>query len=204
MGKGPTYTRYTGMGDIAHRIATTGQQALAWFKSMIQKMTGTKLLQELKEDDFKSQEQAIEHAIEQKLLKPMEHMNIGQLFLFKYDPKWKNRLQYWDVFPLCIPIGTFSGGFIGINLHYLPSGFRAPILFQLGTMLNDNNKYDDEGRLDISYDILKNNTLMFQRFYKDCVRKYLYAQVRSQFQYVSQKDWSYVAVLPFERWEYKK
>lgn len=209
MTKGPafsrqTYQEYTRLGRIAHGIASTAQHALMWFKGMIQRLSGISLPQEIHEDEEKSQEQEIDKAIKAGLFKPMEHTNIGQMFLFKYDPKWKNRLDYWDVYPLIFPIGTFSGGFIGINLHYLPGGFRVPVLDHLLGFSHDSDKYDDEGRLDITYDILKSYAIMFDRYYKGCVRKYLYTQVRSQFQYVSPKDWDKVALLPFERWEYRK
>jgi hypothetical protein len=204
MAKGPPYIHYTRMGDASHRLATTSQQALAWFKNAVQKLAGVTLNQEIEEEENKTQEQGIDDAIKKNLLKPVDHTNIGQMFLFKYDPKWKNRLDYWDVYPLVFPIGVFKGGFIGINLHYLPWGFRTGVIRHLSSFLNDSDKYDDEGRLEISYEILKSYNLMFTRFYKDCVRKYLYTQVRSQFQYVSPSDWDNVAVLPFERWEYKK
>jgi hypothetical protein len=204
MAKGPTFTRYTRAGDIAHGIATSTQAAWQWFRSAVQRLSGVNIMAEIEEGQVVTQEEAVQKAIKTKLLKPVDHTNIGQMFLFKYDPKWKQRLPYWDVYPLVFPIDVFTNGFVGINLHYLPFGFRDPILNHLSALSNDSDKYDDEGRLQISYDILKSYSLMFNRFYKDCVRKYLYDHVRSQFQYVNPKDWHNVAAMPFERWEYRK
>jgi len=197
MGTGPYFTRI-------RNVAAATQAALAWFKAAVQKLSGYEVPVVISQESVVTQEEQMQAAIKAGLFKPMEYTNIGQMFLFKYDPKWKKRLPYWDEFPLVFPIGTFPGGFMAINLHYLPMGFRMPILNHLATMSNDSDKYDDEGRLDITYGILKNYSIMFDRFYKGCVKKYLYSHVRSDFQYVNPKNWNHVAMLPFERWGYNK
>ena len=53
--------------------------------------------------------------------------SIGQMYMFQYDPKYKDVLPYYDRFPLVIPfeqtrrVGIAQGdGFYGLNLHYLP------------------------------------------------------------------------------------
>lgn len=195
MAKGPIFSRIN--------ISKTTQQALAWFKQAIQKLSGTTITKEIGDEQEIDQQRRVEMLINAGMFKPVEHTDIGKMFLFRYDPKWKDRLPYWDEYPLVFPIGQRKGGFLGINLHYLPTGFRDPVLASLATLAGD-DKYDDETKLDISYDILKNQAIFFSRFYKDCVRSYLYTQVRSEFQYVSPKDWSNVAAMPFERWTYKK
>ena len=43
----------------------------------------------------------------------------GRMSMFIYDPKLKDKLPYYDTFPLVLPIETYSNGFLGINLHYL-------------------------------------------------------------------------------------
>jgi len=44
----------------------------------------------------------------------------GNMYMYVYDPKYKDTMPYWDQFPLCLPFDEISGGFVGINLHYLP------------------------------------------------------------------------------------
>ena len=44
----------------------------------------------------------------------------GGMFLFFYNPKLKDKLPYYDRFPLVIPLERYADGFLGINLHYLP------------------------------------------------------------------------------------
>jgi hypothetical protein len=49
----------------------------------------------------------------------------GIMNLFGYDPKHKDRLPYYDVFPLIFPLEPAKGGFIGLNFHYLQPGARV-------------------------------------------------------------------------------
>ena len=43
----------------------------------------------------------------------------GRLYQFVYDPKTKDKLLYYDKFPLSIMLEKAEGGFYGLNLHYL-------------------------------------------------------------------------------------
>ena len=49
---------------------------------------------------------------------------IGKMYHFFYDPKHKKTLPYYDRFPLIFPFKSVRGGFLGINLHYLPLRLR--------------------------------------------------------------------------------
>lgn len=99
----------------------------------------------------------------------------GRLNMFLYDPKTKNRLPYYDVFPLVLPIDTIKGGFLGVNFHYLPPALRLRFLETLQEFAN-NTKFDRTTRLDASYDDLKKN-----KFVRPTIKKYLYKQTRSNF-----------------------
>ena len=41
----------------------------------------------------------------------------GIINLYAYDPKLKESLRYYDVFPLVIPLQRLPGGFLGLNFH---------------------------------------------------------------------------------------
>ena len=45
--------------------------------------------------------------------------SVGRLNLFGYNPKYRKTLPYYDVFPLVLPLEPISGGFMGMNFHYL-------------------------------------------------------------------------------------
>lgn len=124
--------------------------------------------------------------------------DIGKMFMFFYDPKYKDTLPYYDIFPLIFPIGFQEGGFLGINLHYLPINLRAKLMDALYTTAN-NNKYDDTTKLKISYDLL-NSAAKFGPF-SACLKKYLWDHVQGQFLYVEPSNWDTALMLPTERFQ---
>jgi hypothetical protein len=124
---------------------------------------------------------------------------IGEMYMFVYDPKYKAVLPYYDMFPLVFPIEFYGNGFLGINLHYLPPAARISLMAQLKSLAN-NNKYDDSTRLTISYQILRAYSHKFSGF-ENCIKRYLFAHVRSTFHQVSAADWDKAASLPLQRWK---
>ena len=54
-----------------------------------------------------------------------DNIAVGDVILFNYNLKYPERMKYFDVFPLIMVIGFFSGGFYGINVHYLRKRFRT-------------------------------------------------------------------------------
>ena len=87
----------------------------------------------------------------------------NRLHFFRYDPKTKAKLPYYDLFPLVMPIDTAKGGFLGINFHYLPVPARMKLLEAL-----DKKKFRGD------YSSLKN-----LKYIKPTIKHYL----RSQFVY---------------------
>jgi len=123
---------------------------------------------------------------------------IGQMYLFNYDAKHKAKLPYFDRFPLVFPFKKVKGGFLGINLHYLPLQLRAQLMDALYDTAT-NSRYDESTRLRISYDIL-NQASRF-RYFKPCIKHYLTPQLRSRFLYIYPSEWDIALFLPLERFQ---
>lgn len=124
----------------------------------------------------------------------------GHMYLYFYDPKHKDTLPYYDIFPLIFPIEMYSDGFLGINLHYLPHGLRARLMDALYDLMN-NDKKDQTTKLKISYNILKNAAKY--KYFKPCVKRYLYSHLRSNFIRVNADEWEQVLLLPLEQFKKK-
>ena len=122
-------------------------------------------------------------------------MEFGYMYAFKYDPKTKNDLPYYDTFPLIFPVRMDSDGFLGINLHYLPPVLRAKLMNALYSTLT-NKKYDDTTKVKISYSILQSASKY--RYFKPMLKKYLRSHVRSQFLEVQVNEWDIAIFLPTE------
>lgn len=123
---------------------------------------------------------------------------VGSMYLFQYDPKHKATLPYYDVFPLVFPIEPYQDGFLGINMHYLPPILRARLMNALYSLLN-NKKFSPQTRLKISYQILKGASKY--RYFKPCLKRYLYAHVQSRYMSIRPIEWDFVLFTPLAQFK---
>jgi len=144
----------------------------------------------------------------QKLKNPVRFFDktglptIGEMYMFTYDPKHKETLPFYDVFPLVIPIEMYGDGFLGLNLHYLPPIARARLMDSLRKISN-NDKYDDTTKLMVSYKVLKSYSTQLSGF-ENCIKRYLYSHVRSKFHQVAASEWDKAVMLPLQKWVVNK
>tara|TARA_R100000278_G_scaffold79803_1_gene61738 strand:+ start:35 stop:622 length:588 start_codon:yes stop_codon:yes gene_type:complete len=127
---------------------------------------------------------------------PLEFRNrpaVGRMYMYFYDPKHKEKLPYYDRFPLIVMVGPARGGFMGLNLHYLPLATRAKFLDALLGTIN-NERYDESTRFRLSYDMLKRASRL--RAFRPCLKHYLNAHVRSRLALVPAPEWEIATFLP--------
>jgi hypothetical protein len=122
-------------------------------------------------------------------------MEYGLMYAFRYDPKMKKELPYYDTFPLIFPIAFEADGFLGINFHYLPPILRAKLMDALYPNVT-NKKYDATTRMKVSYSILQSASKY--KFFKPTIKKYLRNHVRSQFLEIPATEWDIALFLPTE------
>ena len=129
---------------------------------------------------------------------------VGSMYLFRYDPKGKKTLPYYDRYPLVIPIGSSKvsglaaqgGSFLGLNLHYLPLPLRARLMDALYKTA-ESKTLDENTKLNISYEILSRASRF--RFFQPCIKRYLMSHVQSRFFYIEPTEWDMALFLPFDR-----
>lgn len=124
---------------------------------------------------------------------------IGKMYFFSYDPKTKDKLPYYDAFPLVFPIEMYGDGFLGLNLHYLDTGLRLLLLDKLAT--NRTTKtINDRTRLVISYKMLNETARLTMA--QPCIKRYLYSHVQSKFIEVYPEEWDQAVLLPLARFKH--
>ena len=121
---------------------------------------------------------------------------LGSMYMFYYDPKHKEELPYYDRFPLVFPYKKVKGGFMGLNLHYLPLQLRARLMDGLYDYAN-NTRYDESTRLKLNYELLTQASKL--KFFKPCIKHYLNTHVQTKFMYVYPSEWDIALFLPTER-----
>jgi hypothetical protein len=115
------------------------------------------------------------------------------MYFFYYDPKHKDKLPYYDRFPLVIPIERYPDGFLGLNLHYIHPKQRIILLDKLSEFAN-NDKYNETTKLRLSYDLLSSASKVYEL--QACVKRYLYSHVESRFLEITADEWDIAALLP--------
>jgi|TARA_R110001606_G_scaffold213624_1_gene361478 hypothetical protein len=136
-----------------------------------------------------------------KKRKPTKPGGIGDMFIFQYDPKYKDQpkiLPYYDRFPVIIMFDTGLSGFMGLNFHYLPYADRALFLERL-RIFSDGTDYDDEYQLtDIDWSNIKHATGNV-KYWRPCIKRYLNNNVKGRLIKVHPAEWDLVLLLPIER-----
>lgn len=127
-----------------------------------------------------------------------QQFKIGRMYFFRYDPKTKEQLPYYDTFPLIFLVGPAEGGFYGINLHYLPPLLRAKLMDQLlGIQIESKNS--ENTRLLLSYNIL--NSASRYHLFKPTLKRYLTSHMKSKFIWVPPEEWLVASMLPAQRFK---
>jgi len=114
-----------------------------------------------------------------------QKLEIGQMYAFRYNPKHKQTLPYYDTFPLVIISEPLPTGFSGINLHYIPPLVRARLLGKL--MEASDLDIDIKSKLRSQWGFIRN----FSRYpeIRGAVKKYLTSQVSGRIYKVNPLHW---------------
>ena len=119
----------------------------------------------------------------------------GKLNMFFYSPKHKDKLPYYDRFPLVLPLERYGDGFMGINMHYLPIPLRIKLLDKLYEF-SSNDKFDETTRLTATYNRVRNIPLV-----RPTLHRYLYNFVESPFRRIDADEFIVAALLPVQRFK---
>ena len=119
----------------------------------------------------------------------------GHMYQFVYDAKTKSKLKYYDYFPLSIVLERYSNVFLGLNLHYLPTTLRFVLMDQLWNFVSSpTGKLDEDTRIIIRYNML--NSLSGKKYYKPCIKRYLYSQLKTPMYHIPSDKWTLAMILP--------
>lgn len=111
----------------------------------------------------------------------------GKLMTYSYNPKFRDKLKYYDTHPLIICLETTSGGWYGANIHYLPPSLRVKLFEELEYNNNTLNRIAT---------MLSNNP-----YTAPCLKRYLARQVMSQPVVIPKEEWEIAIQLPFENFQ---
>lgn len=180
-----TATLFTDMiaqGIKAGKLPARTEQAREWYRNTASKIASINERSFLKGDPTRLVSNPI----------------LGSMYMFFYYPKTANDLPYYDKFPLVFPFEKAEGGFMGLNMHYLPPQLRANLMDGLYEYAN-NSKYNESTKLAINYQLMKKVSKL--HLFQPCVKRYLKFQMRSKFMYIAPNEWDIALFLPTERFQ---
>ena len=158
-------------------ITPRSRESMDWFRRKAQSMGRVNRRQLMNQDPVELRNRGV----------------LGNMYMYFYDPKTKDTLPYYDSFPLTIVVGPATGGFYGLNLHYLPPVLRARMLDGLMDITN-NKSYDETTKFQIRYNMLQRTSKL--KYFKPCFKHYLNEHVRSRFALVPAPEWEIATFLP--------
>ena len=107
----------------------------------------------------------------------------GFLNMYIYAPKLKDKLPYYDTFPLIMYLKPAEKGFYGLNFHYLPYALRARLL-------------DAAGQNELNV-----NEVIKSRLTKPTIKRYLVGYLRSMCLRIEPEDNLTAIMLPVQRFK---
>lgn len=120
---------------------------------------------------------------------------VGNMYMFFYDPKTKDKLPYYDTFPLVFPFAKTENGFMGLNLHYLSYRLRIVLLDNLLKFKNSRG-IDEMTRLKLSWNLISG--MSKHRLAEHCVKSYLTSHLVTPMKIITPTDWTTALMMPVE------
>lgn len=173
------------MSTYASALRNLKQSATDWFHGKVKEFSDASFE---KNPSFKKLEKRSEYVAQ---------LQIGKMYMYHYDPKYKDTLPVYDKFPMVFPFGLTPTGFIGLNVHYLSGGARVALMNGLIIIYTLYPRRADR----LSWQFLQNASVFPQS--KECVHQYRWDHVRSPFLEIKHDDWLIASQLPVEQFVYK-
>ena len=127
----------------------------------------------------------------------------GRMYTFFYDAKTKEKLPYWDRFPLVLILELRQDGFTGLNLHYLPPRYRVRLLYELYkyVILDDDEEADEGMRMKIkmTYQLLTGISKL--KMFRPCFKRYLTHRIDGRALEITPEYWDVMSMLPTAQWQ---
>ena len=117
----------------------------------------------------------------------------GRMYMFYYNPENKDKLPYYDRFPLLILVDKNQNGFEGLNLHYLPVDLRQKLFYGLLSKTN-NQSFNRNTYMKVTYQYLKSTRKV--KAYRPCYKRYLTNNVKGLIANVPANEWENAVHLP--------
>jgi hypothetical protein len=165
----------------------TTRRSVEWYKTKIALLGGN--IPDARSDLLKTTKE-----------KQFNYVFPGTMYMFKYDAKYGDELEYWDMFPCSLIFGMTETGFHGINFHYLPYAIRGKLYDKLYLIAAKYHTNQQQVRR-LNWKLLSSVSKFPE--VRPAVKQYLYSNVRSRFIRIDVDDWKTAIMLPVDKFAKK-
>lgn len=177
----PTLLQKLEKAALQRKLERFSAESFSWFRQRVQSFGSQTTRDKLLSDARKTGN------VKKKPRAP------GFMYTYIYDAKWKDKLPYWDAFPLILLVGPAPQGFYGLNLHYLPPKARA-LFFDELLAISGNTSYTERTRIGLSYQLLKSGSQY--KLFRPAFKRYLFSHVQSDIALIPATEWQAALFLP--------
>jgi len=131
---------------------------------------------------------------------PTSNIEVGSMYMFMYNPKYRKILPVWDAFPIVIPFSVSNETFTGFNFHYLSTPLRWRMLQVLmnNQDIATRRNLTHYSRIQMDYAVLKNSSHI--PILKPTIHSYRYDHVipvaKGKYMKVHPSSWKFTVLLP--------
>ena len=177
-----------GIFDELREEAHGRDLSIRWYRQKVQELLPKPQVRRMIREGYKTQKVTV-------------RPNFGMMNLFYYRPKGAEKLPYYDIFPLVIPMGRrLNDGFVGLNFHYLSVPQRWLLLERLSMFQvpSELDAFDtEEGGGDVM--ALFWSKIRRKRGVKPIVKRYLTKNIKSRFLKIELSEMLIALSIPMER-----
>jgi hypothetical protein len=121
---------------------------------------------------------------------------LGRMYLYRYAPKTRAKLPYYDTFPLTIPFRIKGNRMYGLNFHYLDLNTRRRLFSNIIDGGYTSGDGLEERAFNFSYKRIKGNRLFAAM--PPTIHQYDLRRLRSPLIQIDAKEWPLALYLPVE------
>ena len=174
-----TILRPSQLDDLKNKVGV--RESLQWFRINIREIRRTP-------DSIMKENQNFVKRIE-----------LGKFYMFYYDAQTKDKLPYYDNFPVVMCLKRYSTGFLGLNFHYISPKYRLFLMQALFGFINENREKPEDTRIRVFYKFVKSISRL--RWAKPCIKQYYYGNIDSMVCQIMPEHWSLVTMLPVQKFK---
>lgn len=166
-------------------IKVLSRDSLLWFEREIKRSITSTTRQNVKQ-----------FGVERETFRP------GQLVLYGYNPKTKDKLPYYDTMPLILVTSITEHGWFGINFHYCPPRIRTWILGQMYE-ISSRKTIIERDRIKLSWKLAQSvaATVGSTKWLEHSIKQYLSSHVMSKPLVIDAHYWDMMVYLPLARFK---